>query len=67
MSEEEQRLMDNFENARKELRNHGAQDGKQFHRYETMYGEAYQLLVTAGLKPKLRTKYRPKFVQHSSN
>jgi hypothetical protein len=67
MTDEEQRLIDNFEAARKDLRNNGANDGKQFHRYETLYGEAYQLLVTAGIKPKLRKKYRPKFVQHSSN
>ena len=60
MIEQEQILIDNFEKARQELRAHGIEDGKQFHRYETLYGEAYQKLVTAGLKPKLRVKLRPK-------
>lgn len=60
MTEQDEKLLEQFEAARKELHNHGANDGKQFHRYETLYGEAYQNLVTAGLKPKLRTKYRPK-------
>jgi hypothetical protein len=58
--EQEQKLVEEFERARQELRAHGIEDGKQFHRYETLYGEAYQRLVTAGLKPKLRVKLRPK-------
>ena len=54
------KLEENLEIARKELHNHGAQDGKQFHKYETLYGLAYQKLVVAGARPKLRTKLRPK-------
>lgn len=60
MDEYNQKLLDDFASATKELHNHGAQDGKQFHKYEILYGEAYQRLVTAGLKPQIRTKYRPK-------
>jgi SPX domain protein involved in polyphosphate accumulation len=58
--EDHKKLIDDFEKARKELHDKSAKDGKQFHKFETLYGEAYQKLVTAGLKPKLRTKYRPK-------
>jgi hypothetical protein len=60
VSEYIQKLYENLEAARKELHNHGAQDGKQFHKYETLYGLAYQKLVTAGEKPKLRFKMRPR-------
>jgi|WetSurMetagenome_2_1015567.scaffolds.fasta_scaffold25750_7 hypothetical protein len=58
-SDEEQALLDNFEFTRKELHSKSCEDGKQFWRYETLYGEAYHRLVVAGLRPKLKTRYRP--------
>lgn len=59
MTKEQQELEENFERARKELHAKGIQDGKQFHRYENLYGLAYRKLVTAGLRPKLRLRHRP--------
>jgi hypothetical protein len=58
MTEYEQQITEDFEKARKDLRE-STKDGKQFHKYETLYGEAYSKLVTAGLKPKLRVDMRP--------
>jgi hypothetical protein len=61
VDEYNQKLLDDFAFATKELHNHGAETSqKPAHRYEILYGEAYQRLVTAGLKPQIRTKYRPK-------
>lgn len=57
--EEIQALVFQFEQARKNWHDKSCEDGKQFHHYEKLYGLAYQKLVTAGIKPKLRMKYRP--------
>lgn len=56
----ENRLEEAMEFARKELHSKSCGDGKIFHRYETLYGLAYQKLVVAELRPKLRVKMRPR-------
>ena len=53
----EQQLLDNFDAIRKHIHTDGMKDGVS--KYEYPYGVAYQKLVTAGLKPKLRMKHRP--------
>jgi len=55
-----EQLEEELEIARKELHNKSCEDGKQFHKYETLYGLAYQKLVLIGARPKLRKKMRPK-------
>jgi len=60
VTEEQEHLLEEFEKARKELYAN-TKDGKQFHRFETLYGLAYRKLVNAGLKPKLRLKHRPMY------
>lgn len=56
-----EKLQENFDKAYKDLKQHACQDSKAVHRYETQYGTAYSKLVKAGLKPKLRLKYRPMY------
>lgn len=58
-AEREEKLLADYEKAYKDLRSYACEDSKAVHRYETIYGAAYNRLVKAGLKPKLRMKYRP--------
>lgn len=58
-NEKNEELVENFEQARRELKQSACTDSKAVHRFEVQYGAAYQALVKAGLKPKLRLKYRP--------
>jgi hypothetical protein len=58
-TEKAEQLLENFEQARRELRQNACVDSKAVHRFEIQYGTAYQKLVKAGLMPKLRLKYRP--------
>lgn len=60
MSEYGENLIEEFERVRQYI--HKAKDGGMrdgVSKYETIYGLAYRKLVNAGLKPKLRMKYRP--------
>lgn len=61
MTEKEKKLFEDFEIARNNLKKYACEDAKGVHRYETLYSEAYCKLVNAGLKPKLRMKYRPSY------
>ena len=54
-------LLGNFDLVRKKIndsKDGGMRDGVS--RFEEIYGKAYQRLVNAGLKPKLRFKLRPR-------
>jgi hypothetical protein len=57
MNEHDKELMDNFDRARKAIHSTGMSNG--VYKFELEYGLAYKKLVTAGLAPKLRIKYRP--------
>ena len=59
MDEKIEKLWEDFNKASVDLRKYACEDAKAVHRYEIIYGTAYQKLVKAGLKPKLRMKYRP--------
>jgi hypothetical protein len=59
MDERIEQLEEAFAKAHKDLKQYACEDAKAVHRYEIIYGTAYQKLVKAGLKPKLRLKYRP--------
>ena len=56
MSEENDRLVSNMNSASSNLKK--VVTGKAGDGVEKIYGQAYQALVKAGLKPALRKKYR---------
>jgi hypothetical protein len=60
MDEREAELIRDFELAQINLHKYSCEDAKGVHKYEGIYGAAYQKLAKAGLKPRLRTKYRPR-------
>lgn len=56
MSNEDERLISNFNSASTSVKK--SMGGKGGEGAESAYGQAYQQLVKAGLKPQLRKKYR---------
>ena len=56
MSEENDRLFSNLNSASSNLKK--VVSGKAGEGSEKIYGQAYQALVKAGLKPPLKRKYR---------
>jgi hypothetical protein len=56
MSEDNERLISSFNAASSSLKKIAG--GKAGEGIEKVYGQAYQQLVKAGIKPQLRKKYR---------
>jgi hypothetical protein len=62
MNEEQEKALRDYDTARREVQK--SMVGKPGARAENALGETYQRLVSLGLAPKLKSRYRPG-VQHT--